>query len=125
MPLVSPEIVVLVGAGLPVTSLGVCAVAPMYGVTVYFVMALPPLSGAVHVTVAWPSPAEAVGALGVAGAVGGGAGAPVLNTTVAASQGVFAPVLVVGFGVAPVPVRIWSCASSSMSPVGETLVRTV
>ena len=68
MPLVSPEIVVLVAAGLPVTSLGVCAAAPMYGVTVYFVIVLPPSSGADQLTVAWPSPAVAVGLAGVAGA---------------------------------------------------------
>ena len=66
--MVSPEIVVLVAAGLPVTSLGVCAAEPMYGVTVYFVIVLPPSSGADQLTVACPSPAEAVGLAGVAGA---------------------------------------------------------
>ena len=90
----------------------------------YFVIVLPPLSGAVQVTVACPSPAVADGAPGVAGAVGGAAGAAVLKTTVAASHGVFGPVAVSGFGVAPAPVSTWSCTSISMSPTGETLVRT-
>jgi hypothetical protein len=45
--LVSPVIVVLVAAGLPVTSFGVCASVPTYGVTVYFVIVAPPSSGAV------------------------------------------------------------------------------
>ncbi len=58
----------LVAAGLPVTSFGVWAVEPMYGVTVYFVIVLPPSSGADHVTAAVPSPAVAVGLAGVAGA---------------------------------------------------------
>ena len=52
-------------------------------------------------------------------------GAALLSTSVAASHGVLAPVLVVGFAVVPVAVRTRSWASSSMSPVGETLVRTV
>ena len=34
VPLVSPVTVVLVAGGLPVTVVGVCAVVPMYGVTV-------------------------------------------------------------------------------------------
>jgi hypothetical protein len=71
-------------------------------------MTVPPSSGAVQLTVAWPSPATAEGAPGTAGAVGGAAGAAVLNTTVAASQVVAAPVAVVGLGVAPDPARTWS-----------------
>ena len=34
VPCVSPVIVVLVAGGVPVTVVGVCAVEPMYGVTV-------------------------------------------------------------------------------------------
>ena len=36
----------------------------------YFVIALPPLAGALHVTLALPIPGEAVGAAGAPGAVG-------------------------------------------------------
>jgi hypothetical protein len=60
VPLVSPFTLVLVAGGLPVTVTGVCAVEPMYGVTVYVVIVLPPLlDGAVQLTVADPSPALA------------------------------------------------------------------
>ena len=68
MPLVSPVTVVEVAGGLPVTVTGVCAVEPMYGVTVYLVIALPPLlDGAVQLTVAEPLPAVAVTAVGAPG----------------------------------------------------------
>ena len=68
MPLVSPVTVVEVAGGLPVTVTGVCAVEPMYGVTVYLVMALPPLlDGAVQLTVADPLPAVAVTPVGADG----------------------------------------------------------
>lgn len=40
-------------------------------VTVYVVIALPPFAGATHVTVAAPSPAIALGALGAEGVVAG------------------------------------------------------
>ena len=40
-------------------------------VTVYAVIALPPFAGATHVTVAFPSPAVAIGALGAEGVVAG------------------------------------------------------
>src|SRR4051794_16749360 len=88
-------------------------------------MALPPSSGAVQLTVAWPSPADAVGAPGVAGAVAGPVGAALLKTIVAASQGVLAPVPVIGFGVAPAPASTWSWTSICMSFAGETLARAV
>jgi hypothetical protein len=52
------------------------------------------------------------------------AGAAFLSTSVAASQGVDLPVLVTGFAVAPAAPSTRSCTSSSMSPVGETFVRT-
>ncbi len=68
MPLVSPVTVVEVAGGLPVTVTGVCAVEPMYGVTVYLVIALPPLlDGAVQLTVADPLPAVAVTPVGAPG----------------------------------------------------------
>ena len=71
MPLVSPVTVAEVAGGLPVTVTGVCAVEPMYGVTVYLVIALPPLlDGAVQLTVAAVLPAVAVTPVGAPGAVG-------------------------------------------------------
>jgi hypothetical protein len=51
-------------------------------------------------------------------------GAALLSTSVAASQGVALPVLVTGFAVAPAASSTRSCTRNSMSPVGETLVRT-
>jgi hypothetical protein len=44
---------------------------PGEDVTLYVVMALPPFAGAAHVTVAAPSPATALGALGAEGIVAG------------------------------------------------------
>ena len=71
VPFVSPVTVVDVAGGVPVTVIGVCAVAPMNGVTVYLVIALPPLSvGAVQLTVADPLPAVAVTPVGAPGALG-------------------------------------------------------
>jgi hypothetical protein len=53
VPFVSPVTVVDVAAGLPVTATGVWAVEPTNGVTVYLLIALPPLfEGAVQLTVA-------------------------------------------------------------------------
>ena len=52
VPFVRPEIVTLVAGGVPVTVVAVCAAAPTYGVTVYFVIALPPVDGAVQLTAA-------------------------------------------------------------------------
>jgi hypothetical protein len=69
-PFVRPVTVAVVAGGEPVTVVTVCAVVPMYGVIVYFVIGLPPLAGALHVTVALPIPGEAVGAAGSPGAVG-------------------------------------------------------
>src|SRR6478736_2183017 len=61
---VRPVTVVLVAGGVPVTVLAVCAVPPMNGVTVYPVIWLPPLEGAVQDTVAEPSPAVAATPVG-------------------------------------------------------------
>src|SRR6266566_188970 len=59
VPLVSPEIVV--ESVVPLTLVAGCAVAPMYGVTVYPVMALPPSDdGVCQETVACAFPAVAV-----------------------------------------------------------------
>jgi hypothetical protein len=62
--------VALVGGGDPRTSVTGCGVVPMYGVTVYFVMPLPPFAGAVQLTVADAFPALALTPLGAPGAVG-------------------------------------------------------
>jgi hypothetical protein len=72
VPFVSPATVVVVAGGLPVTVVTGCAVVPMYGVTVYDVIALPPFdAGAVHDTVAWPEPPVAVTFVGAPGAAPG------------------------------------------------------
>jgi hypothetical protein len=69
--LVSPVTVVEVASGVPVTVTGVCALEPMYGVTVYAVSPLPPEStGAAHVTVADALPAVAVTPVGAPGTLG-------------------------------------------------------
>jgi hypothetical protein len=66
--LVNPVTVAEVAGGLPVTVTGVCAVEPTYGVTVYLVIALPPvLEGAVQLTVADPLPAVADTPVGAPG----------------------------------------------------------
>ena len=62
--------------------------------------ALPPLLGALHETVAVPSPGVAVTPVGAAGAVAELGFGPT-NTTVAIAQVVLAPVLTLAFGVAP------------------------
>src|SRR2546429_2780201 len=80
--LVSPELVVDV----PATTVDGCAAAPVYGVTVYAVMGLPPSGGADHETTAEALPATAVTPVGAPGAVGGAAGAAGLNTTAASCQ---------------------------------------
>ncbi len=85
-------------------------------------MALPPSDGADHVTVADALPGVAVTAVGAPGAVG--APAATLNTTVAISHVVLAPVWTRASGVAPMPVTV-SSARNSMSPVGETSARWV
>ena len=69
VPFVNPVTVVEVAGGAPVIVVGACATAPMNGVTVYDVIALPLLAGAVHVTVADASPAVADTPVGAAGAV--------------------------------------------------------
>jgi hypothetical protein len=58
VPLVSPEMLAVVGAGLPGTVVDACAVEPMYGVMVYAV-AGSPVVGADQVTVADAYPAVA------------------------------------------------------------------
>ena len=52
LPLVRPVTVAVVAGGLPATWVGVCATPARYGVTVYMVIGLPPLAGAVQLTVA-------------------------------------------------------------------------
>jgi hypothetical protein len=69
VPLVSPVTVVEVAGGLPDTVTGFCAVEPTKGVTVYLVIVLPPLFGAVHLTVADLLPAVAVTPVGAPGGV--------------------------------------------------------
>jgi hypothetical protein len=72
VPFVSPVTAVVVAGGLPVTVVTGWAVVPMYGVTVYDVIGLPPLeAGAVHDTVACPAPAVAVTPVGAPGAAAG------------------------------------------------------
>ncbi len=69
--MVSPLTVVDVASGVPVTVTGVCAFAPMKGVTVYWVSELPPvLLGAVQLTWADPTPAVAVTPVGAPGTLG-------------------------------------------------------
>ena len=67
--MVSPVTVAVVAGGLPDTVIGVCAAEPIYGVTVYLVIALPPLLGAVQLTDADPLPAVADTPVGAPGAV--------------------------------------------------------
>src|SRR5436305_6632269 len=122
VPLVRPATATEVAGGLPPTRVGACAVPPTYGVTVYEVIGLPPLAGAVQLTVAEPLPGTAFTPVGAAGAVGGGAPAADLNTTVAIRQIAFPPVPAVAAGVAPAPTG-WSSVSRSMSPLGDTLAR--
>ena len=71
VPFVSPVTVALVAGGDPVTVVGVCAVDPIYGVIVYEVIVLPPLLGAVQLTVACAFPAVALAFVGVPGTVTG------------------------------------------------------
>ncbi len=101
-----------------------CAVEPTNGVTTYPVIGLPPLAGATQLTVADAFPATADTPLGAAGTVADALGAAVLKTTVPMSQSVLAPVPTVAFDVAPWA-SSWSSVSDSMSPAGDTLVRTV
>ena len=61
---------------------GVCAVAPMNGVTVYDVIGLPPSAGAVQVTTADAFPAVAVTLVGAPGAVAG----PVFRVNITSTQ---------------------------------------
>ena len=68
--MVRPLTVALVSGGLPDTWVVVWATPARYGVTVYRVMGLPPLAGAVQLTVAEALPAVAVTPVGAAGAVG-------------------------------------------------------
>ena len=58
-----------VAGGLPDTVTGVCAAEPTYGVTVYLVITLPPLLGAVQITVAEALPPVADTPVGAVGAV--------------------------------------------------------
>ena len=86
-------------------------------------MRLPPLSGAVQLTVAEPLPAVAVTLLGALGAVGGVAEAGLRSRAVSA-QGVLAPVPTVAVAVAPL-LSSWSSASTSTVLTGEMFDRCV
>ena len=70
MPLVRPLMIWVVA--LDVNTLGVCALPPMEGVTVYPVIGSPPLfDGALHDKVTEPSPAVPLTAVGAPGTVAG------------------------------------------------------
>src|SRR5579859_7670271 len=69
-PFVRPPIVAVVAGGLPLITVGVWAVEPTYGVTVYEVIGLLPSDGAVHDTVACALPAVATTLAGAAGTTG-------------------------------------------------------
>jgi len=69
VPLVRPVTNSVVAGGVPVTVRAVCATVPTNGVTLYWVMTLPPLAGAVQLTVADPLPAVAVTPVGTPGTV--------------------------------------------------------
>src|SRR5689334_1052230 len=70
VPFVRPATLAVVDGGFPETMVGVWAVVPAYGVTVYVVMALPPSGGMVQLTCAAPSLGLAVTPVGAPGAVG-------------------------------------------------------
>ena len=123
VPSVSPVTVAVVAGGVPVTVLDAWAVLPTYGVTVYEVIAAPPLLGAVQLTTAVPSPALAPIPVGAPGSVGG-ALVPPRSTTVAISQTVRALLCTAAAGVSPALTAL-SSASSSMSPAGATVARAV
>ena len=86
-------------------------------------MRLPPLSGAVQLTVAEPLPAVAATPLGALGAVGGVAEAGLRRSAVRA-QGVLGPVPTVAVAVAPL-LSNWSSESTSTVLTGEVFVRWV
>jgi hypothetical protein len=73
VPFVSPEITAEVAGGEPLTVVDVCAAPPMNGVTVYEVIGLPPVGGAVQATDTFPEPAPDV-ATTFPGGAGGAAG---------------------------------------------------
>ncbi len=85
----------------------------------------PPSEGAVQETLAEASAPPATTPVGAAGAVGVDEDVEGLSTRMVVSQGVRGPVPKVALGVAPVVVRVWSSARSSMSGVGERLTRGV
>jgi hypothetical protein len=100
MAFISPVTVAEVPGGLPVTMDVDPATPPMYGVIVYVVIGLPPLTGACQVSVTQPLPAVAATPVGAPGTVT----VPALlnrNTTSAISHSVFAPVATVALGVPP------------------------
>jgi hypothetical protein len=71
VPFVSPVIVAVLAGGDPLTTVGVWAVEPTYGVIAYDVIGKPPLLvGGVHDTVAEPLPPDAVTPVGDVGAEG-------------------------------------------------------
>ncbi len=63
--------VALVAGGVPVIVVAVLASVPTYGVIVYLVIWLPPLDGALQVTLADPLPPIAVTPVGAEGVVAG------------------------------------------------------
>ena len=128
VPFVNPVTTRLAAGGVPVIVRAVCAVAPIYGTTVYLVITLPPLAGAVHDTVAEPEPATADTPVGASGARAGVTAAdaddnaPVPSAFVAATLNVYAvpfvnPVTVTDVaGGAPVTV-VTGCATVPMKGV--------
>ena len=95
---------------MPVTCVGVWAVLPMYGVTVYRVIGLPPSVGALQVTTAVVLPGAAdtlvgaVGAVAAAGTTGsdGAEAGPVPTALVADTRNVYAVPFVSPVTVTPV-----------------------
>ena len=71
VPALSPDTVTDVAGGDPVTVVAVFAVVPTNGVTVYLVMVLPPLLGAVQETAAEEACAVATTFVGAAGGPAG------------------------------------------------------
>jgi hypothetical protein len=122
VPLVSPLTVAEVDE--PLAVVVACAVLPMYGVTVYEVIGLPPSPGAAQVTVALASPAVALTPVGAPGAVGvpPPPPLPLFRTSTAISHVVLAPVPAVADTAEPA-VTTLSSASISMSLAGERLTR--
>ena len=127
VPFVSELTVVDVAGGVPVTVVGVCAVAPMNGVTVYDVIALPLFAGADQLTVADAFPAVAVTAVGAPGAVGAGPegvtafdaadAAPAPKTLAAVTANVYAVPFFSPVTVSVVAFDLNVCAARALVPM--------